>query len=446
MPTELRDPAPDMGGDAGRHANWLTLLSGRGCSCCIGLFATARIGLLIAWSCQRGLVASPHFGRPPEWRVRAMAFRFIHTADWQVGKPFSSVAGDAGAALRRQRIDTITNIAKLAGEHRVDAVLVAGDAFDSNEVEDRTINQLLAALAPFDGTWVFLPGNHDAALPHSVWSRLRHLQPSDNIVIADRPEPIELQHRRAVILPAPLRRRRESSDLTAWFDGAVTPDGAIRVGLAHGSVANRLPGGSEAANTIADDRAQRANLDYLALGDWHGSLQIADRTWYSGTPETDRHRDNQSGNVLLVEIEGHGAAPQVVQVPTGAFAWRRLEVTLVDGRADALPQALQELQVDHQRAVIELTVTGIVSLAERHALERELSAWRARLHHLVIDDTGLLEEPTDDDIDALGTGFVGLAVERLRAISGDPAHPDKAAARVALRMLFLDHMNARGGA
>jgi DNA repair exonuclease SbcCD nuclease subunit len=368
----------------------------------------------------------------------------LHTADWQVGKPFGNVPGDAGAALRRQRIDTVATIARLATEQHVDAILVAGDAFDSNEVEDRTINQLVAALAAFEGPWIFLPGNHDAALPHSVWSRLRRLHAGNNIVIADKPELIELLQGRAVILPAPLRRRREGSDLTVWFDGAVTQPGAIRVGLAHGSVANRLPGGSEAANMIAEDRAKSADLDYLALGDWHGTLQIADKTWYSGTPETDRHRDNQSGNVLLVEIESHGAAPRVTTAPTGAYAWRRLEVSLVDGRADAVPEALAGLPVDHQHAVVELTITGVVSLAERHAMERELATWKARLHHLVIDDAGLHEEPTDDDLEALGGGFVGLAVERLWATSEDASSPDRAAARVALRMLFLDHKNAQG--
>lgn len=373
-----------------------------------------------------------------------MSFRFIHTADWQAGKPFGNVPGDAGAALRRQRIDTIASIARLATEQRVDAVLVAGDAFDSNEVEDRTINQVLAALAPYAGIWVFLPGNHDAARVHSVWSRLRGLQSRDNVVIAEKPEPIFLNDGRAVILPAPLRRRRESSDLTNWFDGAETPPGTIRVGLAHGSIANRLPGGSEAANTIAENRAQTADLDYLALGDWHGTLQIADRTWYSGTPETDRHRDNQAGNVLLVEIESRGATPQVQTVPTGSYSWRRLEVALVDGRADAVSQALVGLRLDHQRAVVELTLKGVVGLAERHAIERELSAWHSRLHHLVVDDGGLYEEPTDDDLDTLGSGFVGLAVARLRAITRDTSHPDQSAARVALRMLFLDHMNAKG--
>lgn len=373
-----------------------------------------------------------------------MSFRFLHTADWQAGKPFGNVPGDAGAALRRQRIDTVATLARLASEQRVDAVLVAGDAFDSNEVEDRTINQVLAALGGFAGPWIFLPGNHDAALPHSVWSRLRRLQPGDNIVVADRPEPILLRQGSVAILPAPLRRRRESADLTAWFDGARTSAGAIRIGLAHGSVANRLPGSSEAANSIAEDRAVRADLDYLALGDWHGTLQIAERTWYAGTPETDRHRDNQSGRALLVEIDAHGAAPRVTPLATGAFAWHRLEVALVDGGIDAVLQALEGLKVDPQRAVVDLTITGVVSLAGRHALNRALTDWGAKLHHLAIDDAALRDEPTDDDLDALGAGFVGLAVERLRAISETAAPAEQAAARVALRMLFLDHLQARG--
>ena len=70
------------------------------------------------------------------------------------------------------------------------------------------------------------------------------------------------------------------------MDAAETPRDAVRVGLAHGSVANRLPEG-DAKNEIAEDRATTANLDYLALGDWHGTMEIAPKTWYSGTPEPD---------------------------------------------------------------------------------------------------------------------------------------------------------------
>src|SRR5690242_14669687 len=99
-----------------------------------------------------------------------MPFKFIHTADWQIGKPFGNIQGDAGVELRLQRIKTVRAIAELANQNVVDAVLVAGDAFDGNEVSDRTIRLTMDALAHFAGPWVFLPGNHDPALAHSVWT------------------------------------------------------------------------------------------------------------------------------------------------------------------------------------------------------------------------------------------------------------------------------------
>jgi DNA repair exonuclease SbcCD nuclease subunit len=153
-----------------------------------------------------------------------VAFRFIHTADWQIGKAFANFIGDPGADLRGQRIKTVERIAEVARENVVDAVLVAGDAFDSNDVSERTLVRTVEALKPFQGTWVFLPGNHDAALAHSVWTRLRAMDLPSNIVIADRPVPVDQWQGRATVLPAPLRRRREALDQTEWFDVAPSPE------------------------------------------------------------------------------------------------------------------------------------------------------------------------------------------------------------------------------
>lgn len=374
--------------------------------------------------------------------MQNMGFRFLHTADWQVGKPFGHVPGDAGAALRQQRIGTVETLARLAAEHAVDAVLVAGDAFDSNAVEDRTLYRLVKALKPFAGRWIFLPGNHDAALAHSVWTRLRTMGLPDNVTIADRPEPVTGWEGRATILPAPLTRRHESLDQTEWFDTAESADGAVRIGLAHGSVANRLPGDAEARNAIAETRAESAGLAYLALGDWHGALEIAPRTFYSGTPETDRHRANASGHALLVEIGGPAAPPRVTSLPTSHYLWHALDLPLGEDGAAATARAIEALGRDASRLVVSLKLSGALSLAERHALATGIEGWRARLHHLDLDDMGLIEAPSLDDLDAIDTGgFVRLAVDRLKARAGDPADPEAEAARLALRLLYFDHMS-----
>lgn len=371
-----------------------------------------------------------------------MGFRFIHTADWQIGKPFGNVPGDAGAELRAQRIRTVARIAELARAEGVDAVLVAGDAFDSNQVLDRTIFQTLEALKAFSGTWVFLPGNHDAALAHSVWTRMRQMGPPDNVVIADRPAPLLLWGDRAAVLPAPLRRQREALDQTEWFDDAPTPEGAARVGLAHGSVAGRLPDKAESSNLIPPERAANADLRYLALGDWHGTLNIAPRTWYSGTPETDRHKNNESGVVHVVTLDGERADERVEAVGVGHYRWIRHEIELLDGTCARALAVLESLEGEASRAVVGLRLSGSVSLAERQRLKRELGRWKARFHHLDVEDGDLLDEPTPDDLDAIDTaGFVRLAVERLKLKANDPRDADRDVARVALRMIYLDHVS-----
>ncbi|MDX7953086.1 DNA repair exonuclease [Lichenihabitans sp. Uapishka_5] len=367
-----------------------------------------------------------------------MGFRFLHTADWQIGKPFGFVPGDAGADLRAQRIRTIGRVAEVARERAVDAVLVAGDAFDANDVTDKTLVMTLEALKPFAGAWVFLPGNHDAAVAHSVWTRLRDMGLPPNLVIADEAQPIDRWDGRAHVLPAPLRRRREALDQTAWFAEAPTPDHACRVGLAHGSVAGRLPG-QEASNEIPDDRAATAGLNYLALGDWHGALRIAPRIYYSGTPEPDRHKANRSGLVQLVELDGPGAPERVEAIEVGHFRWHDLSVDLTEGGCQAALDALDRLPDEPRRCVVSLRLAGVIDLAERRRLEAAMRAWEPRLHHLAVNDEALRDEPTADDLDAIDTGgFVRQAVERLRdqALTGGP---DGEAARLALRMLYLDH-------
>jgi len=54
--------------------------------------------------------------------------RFIHTADWQLGKPFSRVSDpDQQAALRSQRLETINRIAAVARDRQASFIVVAGD-------------------------------------------------------------------------------------------------------------------------------------------------------------------------------------------------------------------------------------------------------------------------------------------------------------------------------
>ena len=370
-----------------------------------------------------------------------MAFRFIHTADWQLGKQFASIGGDAGAALRDARIRTVREIGRLATERSVDAVLVAGDAFDANTVAERTLIQTLRALAHFAGDWVLIPGNHDPALADSVWTRLARRTPPDNVrLLVEAQKPLVLGNGSAAVLPAVLQRRHEADDITAWFDTAETPAGAIRIGLAHGSVREFLPS-SEAPNPIAAGRAGTARLDYMALGDWHGTLRVNERTWYAGTPEADRFTSSDPGNVLVVSIDGPGATPIVERSKVGTFTWLTASADLhASADIEALGQRIESLAPRPDTCLLDLKVAGALDLARRTEFLDVMKEWRALLRYLRVDQAALVAEPSDDDLDRIDrSGFVRVAVERLCARAGDENDPDRAIAKAALIRLYELH-------
>ncbi len=361
--------------------------------------------------------------------------RFLHTADWQMGRYYSRFENDDAVALAEARFTAIERLAQLANDERCDAVLVAGDVFDAQTVADRTIRRVFNAMSGFSGPWVMLPGNHDAALAESVWTRARRLNAvPDNVYLALEPGVIELKEQGLAVLAAPLTQRHTHSDLTENFEHLDTPPGLLRVGLAHGSVQGLLADDIDSANPIAADRAAQANLDYLALGDWHGVKQINARTWYSGTPEPERFRNNEAGVALVVDIAGPGAEPDVRRHRVGQFEWVQWREHL--SVATDLDELLQRLEDLPAPAVVDIRLSGEVDLAGEQKLLHALSVAEARHRSVQCDRSQLALQPTDEDIAELNAdGYLGEVIGELRE-QQESADDDQAAiSRDALAIL-----------
>ncbi len=371
---------------------------------------------------------------------------FLHTADWQIGRQYGQFETEDAALLAEARFDAVARIAALAAERQVDAVLVAGDVFDTQGVSDRTIRRLFAALAAYAGPWVMIAGNHDAALADSVWSRAAQLGCiPPNVRVPPRPGVVDLAAQNLAVLAAPLTQRHTYDDVTQAFDAMESEPGRIRVGLAHGSVAGRLPDTIDATNPIAPDRASRARLDYLALGDWHGCLSIDERTWYAGTPEQDRFRGNEPGYVLDVRIAAPGATPQVERVATGKYRWSAWTETLsLPTDAQALAERLAALRAED---VLRLELQGHVNVPTWEALQRAVDQAAAQARAVLPDFSGLLLEPDDADLAQLGaSGYVGEVATQLQAMQADPEQAAVAGEALRLLLRFQREGAAAGGA
>jgi DNA repair exonuclease SbcCD nuclease subunit len=373
--------------------------------------------------------------------------RFLHTADWQLGKQFENLGAppDKLAFLRQGRMDVVRRIGQLAIDRSVDAILVAGDVFERNEVGDQLIREVLATMRQVKIPWLLLPGNHDPAGPASVWDRIERIGCPEHVHLLHSTEPVLLADGGLAVLPAPLTRKHQFTDPTEGFGQQVTSQAAVRVGLAHGSLRNRLAPAAEQHNMISDTRADEGHLDYLALGDWHSCKEVAPRTWYAGTPEPDDF-DQDSGAVLIVELRGPGVAPTVERVQVGSYRWHNLRAQLQSpGAVEQLRACLASVTEPLASAVVHLEVRGAVSLSERAAIDEELANFEATVQVLRARTIDLIPSPTEEDLNDLGRqGFVSIVVERFRSLEGDAADPDSVFARAALQRLYVEQV-LRGG-
>ena len=363
--------------------------------------------------------------------------RFIHSSDLHLGKRFGNMAEDLRGRLREARHSVIGRLAAAARDHGAQAVLLAGDTFDTETPAPDIRRQALAAMHHHHPlTWIILPGNHDSLQSSELWRALAADRPG-NVLLATEAQPIELQPG-VTILPAPCTTRRPGRDLTEWMEGAATGE-AMRIGLAHGPI-QTFSEEAAISDVIAPDRAVRAGLDYLALGDWHGSIAVDARTRYSGTPEPDRFKHDAPGRALLVVIEAKGALPEVTPLETGLFDWRTLPLPLLaqDDGAAMLP-ALLPAGPQRRQSLLRIAASGRASIATRTALAAAVEQAAPEFALLELLTEGLETECEAGDLDLIDrAGALRQAAEilQLESLDGARTAAEREIARAALVRLF----------
>lgn len=366
-------------------------------------------------------------------------FRFIHTSDLHLGKPFGRHPEDVRGRLREARQGVLERLALAARVQGARTVLLAGDTFDQETPAPAITRQALNAIRQADDiTWVLMPGNHDSLAAGELWQTIARDKP-DNVVLALTSAPLALDG--AYLLPAPCTTRNPGRDLTDQMDQA-TPEAAIRIGLGHGGIYafnnDRAEGPS---GTIAPDRAALAGLDYLGLGDWHGQIRVSGNTWYSGTPEPDSFKHAHNGTALSVSLAASGAAPDVRHVRTNAIHWQESSFDLLpqDDCAQVIQNSLPPLDL-RRDTLLNVTVQGRVGVQQMQHLTAALSHAAPDFLNLTqnLDALRLAHDAADlEAIDPSG-GALRQAAEALAASAqdADQSAADRRVAATALSQLF----------
>lgn len=337
--------------------------------------------------------------------------RLLHTADWHVGR---TIRGHSRADEHRA---VLAEIAGLAAEHEVDAVLVAGDQFDtaapSAEAEQIVYTALLD-LARTGAQVVVIAGNHDNP---RRWGAITPLLARSDVHASSavrRPDAggvLELATRcgqtlrialvpflsqRSIVRAEHLMTHDPGANTSAYAERVRTiiealsagfgPD-AVNVVLGHLTVTGGDPalgGGERAAHTIFDyfvpPQSFPSTAHYVALGHLHLPHRIpaGPPIWYAGSPLAldfgEAEREHKAA--LLIDVTPDTPA-RVQQLPLEAG--RRLRT--LRGPLDDLLARRDQIDPDaYLRIVLEETPrTGLartVRDAFPHAVDVSISVDR----------------------------------------------------------------------
>jgi len=310
--------------------------------------------------------------------------RFLHTADWQLGMRRHFLDADAQPRFVQARIDAIRTIGRIAREQDCAFVVVAGDVFESNQIDRATRERSVEALREIEIPVYLLPGNHDPVDAATIFNPA-HFAKAPNVVLLTDSNPVEAAPG-VDLVGAPWPNKRPRRDLVA---DAV------------------------------------ARIESAPLGDRHSATEVAPGIWYSGAPEPTDFGEVDSGRVIVVELGG--GEPRVESHDTATWAFELMTAELDnEEQVEQLARDLDSLP-RKETTIVKLGLRGALPLRAMARLENALAdaghKFAAITRSRSRSDLVLL--PDNLDLDHLGlAGFARTAAEKLAARMDDPTAAD----------------------
>jgi DNA repair exonuclease SbcCD nuclease subunit len=330
---------------------------------------------------------------------------------------------------------------RVAKDEGCQFMLVCGDAFESNQVDRKTVARAMEALKDVPVPVFILPGNHDPLNPASVYRSSTFMERKpEHVQVVESAVPIKISEG-AELIGAPWISKRPVANPIEEVLATLDPtESMTRICMAHGCVDLFTPD-RDAPGVIAVAALERAieeaKIHFAALGDRHSLTKVGagDRIWYSGTPEATDFSETQSGYAQIVEIGESSVSTKAVQVGQ----WRFIERDRVDMNSAEEVEGLRKWLEGFERkemSVLRLKLVGSLSLSLRSALQKHLAAAEDVFGAIDVREDKLLVLPDDADFADLGfSGFADATVKGLRA-QIDEGGDEGVMARDALMLLL----------
>ncbi len=225
--------------------------------------------------------------------------KILHTADIHIGVAESFLGKDA-KTRQFETLITFERIVDLAVKENVKVIAIAGDTFNSNDVEPRFIEATLNKIAANgDIKVVAISGNHDPLNSESPF--IRYDLPENLYVLGVKDECITFDDLKLNVYGRSFDSAYMKGEET--FTLAPKDNGYVNLMLQHGELRSDL---NSDYNAITPKFVKNSGMDYIALGHVHKRTEIGkiDKTHfaYCGCPEGQGFDELNEKGVYIGEI------------------------------------------------------------------------------------------------------------------------------------------------
>lgn len=224
--------------------------------------------------------------------------KLLHTADIHIGAAESFLKENSDSR-RFETLLTFEKIIDLGIENKVDVIAIAGDLFDSNNIEERFITAVFEKIANASPIRViFAAGNHDPLSADSPF--LNRSLPENLYVLGTSDECITFEDLSLKVYGRSFEHNYLQGEEKFTLK---TDDGFINLLVQHGELKSDL---SSDYNAITPRFVKNSGMDYIALGHVHKRTEIGkiENTAfaYCGCPEGQGFDELDQKGVYIGEI------------------------------------------------------------------------------------------------------------------------------------------------
>ena len=302
--------------------------------------------------------------------------RFVHAADLHLDSPFVGMKAvapdDVARALRGATYRAYENIVNLCIAERVDALVVAGDVYDSADRSLRAQLKFVEGLKRLHAAGIrsfVCHGNHD---PLDGWEARLEYPPSCKQFKAEF-ECVPVfgdDQERAVVHGISYPTRDIHDNLVSRLDR--TNSRPFSIGLMHANVGNNLNHALYAPCSLED--LQQSRIDYWALGHVHTRQVLSDQSptvVYPGNTQGRNLNETGARGVYLVEVDERRTVHlEFKAVDTLRWELPVLDISGIDNEQNLVDRLHQSMETalngaDGRSVVLRIALAGRGGLHEK---------------------------------------------------------------------------------